>query len=173
MELTDCIKSRRAKRLFLDKPIPSDVVEKILEAGIYAPSAKNSQPWHFLVVSDKEKKTALAFLKEENNRDHILSAQVVILICVDTTKSLRRYEEGALAAGNILLAAHNEGLGSVYLTAYKSNDDSLTDSIRELFSLPPTIFPVAILPLGYPDITEIIDEKKLVKLKEITHFNSW
>ena len=55
MELMEGLLTRRSVRKFQDKPIPKELLEKVVEAGEYAPSAHNTQPWEFLIIQDKEK----------------------------------------------------------------------------------------------------------------------
>ena len=106
METIDCIKSRRSRRLFLDKEVPVELINKIIECAITAPSSLDCQPWHFVIVRDNDKKERLANLKEEDNRQHILTAPISIVVCVDMDKSPSRYiEDGVTATQNVLLAA--------------------------------------------------------------------
>ena len=72
METLECIKTRRSRRLFLDKEVSEEQINKLLEAAIQAPSSQDCQPWHFILVKDKESKEKLAELKGEDNKDHVL-----------------------------------------------------------------------------------------------------
>ena len=168
MNTIDCIKTRRSRRLFLDKAVSDEQVNQILECGIAAPSSMDCQPWQFVIVRDKNKKEQLAKLKSENNQQHILTAPVVIVVCVDVEKSPSRYiEDGVTATQNILLAVHNLGLGSVYVTGYNPSDPAVADRLRTILSIPNNIMPVAILPVGYVDPAEKLSEKNLINLDSI------
>jgi len=174
MEIFECIKSRRSKRLFLDKEIPENLIKELLECAISAPSSRNCQPWHFVLVRDKNVKTQLAELKETGNDQHILTAPISIVVCVDINKSPARWiEDGVTAAENILLAAHNAGLGAVYVTGFSTADSKITKEIIKILNLPENLTPVSILPIGYPDPSEKIEEKALSDLNEITHYDKW
>lgn len=174
MDIITIIKNRRSHRLFKNDKVEKETLIKIVECGLFAPNAQNKQPWHFLLISNEEKKKALANLKEENNREHILSAPVSILVCIDKNKSPNRIiEDGALASQNILLAVESFGLNSTYLTAYKQGDNYLENGIRKIFSIPENIFPVSILPIGYGDSKEEILPKELPKLENILHTDIW
>lgn len=174
METIDCIKTRRSCRLFLNKEVPEEIIRKILECAITAPSSVDCQPWHFILVKDKSQKEKLAELKEDDNKKHILTAPVLIIVCVDAEKSPSRYiEDGVTAAQNILLASHDLGLGAVYVTSFKPSDIETAEKIRNILNLPRNIIPSAILPIGYRDNSENPKEKTLLNLKDIIHYDKW
>jgi nitroreductase len=125
-------------------------------------------------VRDKEKQTQLAVLKSEDNQQHVLTAPITIIVCVDTDKSPSRYiEDGVTATQNILLAVHDLGLGSVYITGCNLSKPSIADEVRDILSIPKNIIPITILPIGYIDPSEESHEKDLIKLNDIVHFNKW
>ena len=174
METTDCIKGRRSRRKFLDKEVSDDMVRKILDCAVHAPSSQDCQPWHFVVVRDKEKRQKLAELKDEGNQEHILTAPVCIVVCVDTEKSPTRFvEDGVAATENILLAAHDSGLGSVYVTGFKPSKPEIAEQIRLILNLPGNMMPISILPIGFADDSEKLHEKKIVDVDKITHSDKW
>ena len=174
METVKCIKTRRSRRLFLDKEVPEDILNKILECAITAPSSIDCQPWHFIIIKDKDKKEKLAESKEEDNRQHILTAPISIVVCVDTKKSPSRYiEDGVCATENILFAVHDLGLGSVYVTGCKPSKPEIAEKIRKILSLPEKIMPITILPIGYPNPSEKLDDKFLLNLKNVVHYEEW
>lgn len=174
MNIIDCIKNRRSRRLFLDREISDEKINQILECGIVAPSSMDCQPWHFIIARDKEKKEKLAKLKSEGNQQHILTAPITLIVCVDTEKSPSRYiEDGVTATQNILLAIHELGLGSVYVTGCNPSKEEIADEVREILLIPKNIVPVTILPVGYVDSSEQLGEKKLVNLNDIVHHDKW
>ena len=71
------------------------------------------------------------------------------------------------------MAAHDLGLGSVYVTGCKSSNPEVAQEIRNLINLPENIMPITILPIGYPDQSEIPKKKDLVNVSEVTHYNNW
>ena len=132
MEITDCIKTRRSRRMFLGKEVPERAILKIIECGVNAPSSQDCQPWHFVVVKNAESRKRLAELKDEGNQDHILTSPVSIVVCVDKDKSPTRWiEDGVAATENILLAAHDLGLGAVYVTGFKASKPEIEEQIRK------------------------------------------
>lgn len=174
MDTINCIKTRRSRRLFLDKEVSDEKINQILECGITAPSSVDCQPWHFVIVKDKYKIQKLSELKKRDGYKHILSAPVSIIVCVDIEKSPSRYiEDGVTATQNMLLAIHELGLGSVYLCANKLSKPEVAQKVKDIFSIPENIIPITILPLGYFDSLEVLDEKDLINLDLIVHYDSW
>jgi nitroreductase len=110
MDVFEAAQERRSIRTYQDKPVPREKLEKILEAGRLAPSAKNIEPWHFIAVTNAEKRKALSggmwakFLSQ---------APLVIVACGDKKASPDWYAiDVALAVENMILTATSEGLGS-------------------------------------------------------------
>ncbi len=174
MDTLECIKTRRSRRLFTDKPVADEQLNEIIGAALHAPSSRNCQPWQFVVVRDDKVKRELAGLKSENNQQHILSASVVIVICSDTDKSPSSWcEDGVCAAMNILLAAHELGLGAVYVSGFSRTDEAITAGIRKVLDLPQNIMPIVIIPLGYADKDEDIEEKALPDPGKVIHLDKY
>lgn len=170
MEVNECIKTRRSVRKFLDKEVSKEQIEKIIDAARNAPSSMNSQPWEFVVIKSKELKEKIASLKDEDNREHILTAPLVIVVCVDKDKSETRYvEDGVAAAENILLMAHSLGLGAVYVTGFKLSKPEIAESIQSILNIPKNVQPIVIIPIGYLDPSEKIEDKKLREINELIH----
>ncbi len=174
MNTIDCIKTRRSRRLFLNKDVSEEKINQILECCITAPSSVNCRPWHLVIVRDRSKLKKLAEFKKRDGYRHILTAPLSIIVCVDTKKSSSRYiEDGITAAQNMLLAIHELGLGSVYLSASKLSKPEIAQKIRHILLIPETIMPITILPIGYPNPSEELDDKLLPDLKEIVHYDKW
>lgn len=174
MKTIECIKTRRSIRKFLSKEISEDVIKELIASAIHAPSSVNCQPWHFVIVKNQETKNKLAKLKDKDNQEHILTAPISIIVCVDTDKSSSRWvEDGVAATQNILLAAHDLGLGSVYVTGSKPSKPEVAEKVRSILNLPENIMPVTILPVGYHDPSGVLEEKELVKIEDIIHHNTW
>jgi nitroreductase len=177
MELDKGIKGRRAIRKYKEKDIPDSVIEELLDLARYAPSSMNGQPWHFIVVKNDDTKKQLVEIKnkycppekQDYKADFLLDAPVIIVICVDKQKSYgREVENGILAAANLMLGAHSRGLGSVYMTAYNTNEPRISEEIRRILTITENFDPITIIPLGYPD--EIPQPKELQPLEEIIHY---
>ena len=158
----------------MDKEIPDEIIRKLIDAARYAPSSRDSQPWEFVIVKNGGVKQKLAKLKGKENEECILSAKVIIVVCVDKKKSETRWaEDGVCAVMNILLETHNLGLGAVYVTGYSETEPEVTTEIQKVLNLPENIMPVVLILLGYPDPSEEIEKKELKEIDEMTHFDKW
>ncbi|MBU0586373.1 nitroreductase family protein [Candidatus Micrarchaeota archaeon] len=146
----ECIMKRRSIRKYTDKAVDKELVEKLLSAGMAAPSAVNEQPWKFLVVDDKEKLNRIADVHVHGQM--LRSAAVAIIVCGDLDLRKRPdywVQDCSACTQNILLAATDSGLGSVWTALYPSEER--IEAVRKLFGIPKNIVPFCIIPLGYPN----------------------
>lgn len=131
-ETLETILTRRSVRKYRSDPIPTEIMEQIVEAGLYAPSAMGRQPWHVVVVRDRNKideinrqvKAATARMPENPYRDYVggdaytvhYHAPVFVIVSGDCELSPRNAPlDCALLLGNMLLAAHSLGIGSCWI----------------------------------------------------------
>ena len=169
MEVFDAILYRRSIRKYSDINISKEICEKLLEAAMYAPSAKNLRPWHFVVIKSKEKLVELS--KAHPYGSMLKSAKLAILVCGDIEiEKMEDYivQDCSAATQNILLAAHSMGLGAVWLGVHPR--EQRIKSISEVLELPQNIIPVSLISIGYP-----AEEKQKPKrvIPERVHFNKW
>ena len=158
--MLDMIKTRRSVRRFRPEPIPDDLIEKILEAGRWAPSGLNNQAWRFAVVTDK------AIIVKISGLTHyakiVLAAQALIPVFLDTAKSYHREKDiqsiGACLQ-NMLLEVHALGLGAVWLGEIIKS----SDQIKQILGLPEELELVAVIAMGYPDETPRATKRKGLK----------
>jgi nitroreductase len=153
MNLLEIIKNRRSIRAFKKQDIPPDIIEKLLEAARWAPSAGNVQPWAFVVVSSQKMKQSLSMAAF--GQKTLEEASVVIVVCADEKlaeqsygvrgKSLFCLQDTAAAIQNILLTAYSLGLGSCWIGAFKE------DEIKKAIKAPKEMRPIAMIPIGYPN----------------------
>ncbi len=149
-EVLNAIKNRRTIRRFKSTPIEEEKLLTILEAGRWAPSFSNLQPWRFIVIKDQVLKDAI----DKAARESVLhlginEAPVVILVCVDRRiDPLHAIETGAAAAQNMALAAFSLGLGAGWIGIWGTEAEA---SIQKIFKLPETVRAVSLLPVGVPD----------------------
>lgn len=130
MDVLEAIKGRRSMRAFKNRNVSKEIVEKLVDAARYAPSAGNIQPWEFIIVRKAEIKRKLA--KAALSQSFIKEATVVIIVCADETRSSHGYEargktlyciqDTAAAIQNILLTAHSLGLGTCWVGAFKEEE---------------------------------------------------
>ncbi len=146
----DYILSRRSIRKYTREPVADELVEYLLHAAMSAPSARNEQPWHFIVVRDHD--TMDRVMEFHPFAQMLPEAQAAIIICADPSLNQSEYdqtpEDCSAAAENILLAAHSKGLGAVWLGIYPRPERM--QGLRRLFGIPEAITPFAMIPLGYP-----------------------
>ena len=169
MDTFKAIKTRRSIRKFKNREIPVDLIEKILEAGMYAPSARNEQPWHFVVVTEKDLLDRL--MKAHPYASMLAEAPLALLVCGDTDLELSPGYwpiDCSAATQNILLAAHAGGLGAVWLGVHPRQERK--DAIRKIFDLPVNIEPFALIALGYPRENKETPERYRT---DRIHLNSW
>ncbi|MBW6459347.1 MAG: nitroreductase family protein [Bacteroidales bacterium] len=169
METLKTILSRRSIRKYSGKDIPEEHYELLLRAAMYAPSARNRQPWHFIIVGDN--KLLLALADSASAWNMLSHASRAIIVCGDKyTEDAESFliQDCSAATQNILLAAHELGLGAVWLGVHPREDRVKT--ISELFKLPPNIIPVSMISLGYPDEERQTEERYL---SERIHFDKW
>ena len=158
-----CIRTRREIRDYLEKPIEPEHLKQILEAGRRAPSSKNSQPWHFVVVTDK---TVLSKISELTpTGKHIAQAPLAIAIAMDGAKLPEI--DGARAAQNMVLAAWSLGIGSCWVTNFYD------DAVKDLLHIPQKMKLITVLPFGYPIELKTIRKKIRRPLSEIVHYGSF
>jgi nitroreductase len=168
----DVALAQRAHRRFSDRPVDDELVERCLEAAVHAPSAENRQPWQFVVVRDPAVREAVSELTRRawrgGGRQHsegrlapsllaavhegaesgMGTAPVIVVVCGDTSLGLEATLPASVypAVQNLLLAAGALGLGSAMTTLATL----FADDLRQLLDLPPTVRPMAVVPLGWP-----------------------
>ncbi len=148
MDFHDVVQRRRSIRSFLPREISEEKLRRVIEVGLRAPSAKNRQPWRFVVVRDPEKKKALA--KAAKNQHFIAEAPVVLAACGVNTDYVMTCGQPAyaidvaIAVDHITLAAVVEGLGTCWIGAFYE------DQVKEILGVPAEARVVALLPIGYP-----------------------
>lgn len=165
MELDDAIKGRRSIRKYADKPVPVELLRKVLEAGTWAPSAKNQQPWRFTVLTGDAKKKLTTSFRSELEK---LSAKIgtnqmgssfescrimeeaPVLIMVWNSQELRTLpslQSAAAAIQNMLLKAYSLGLGSLWICDVYFASGALAINLAKPWEL------VAAVTLGWPTST--------------------
>jgi nitroreductase len=150
MEFYDVIKKRKSIRKYKPDPVPKDVLDRILEAGRIAPSAKNIQPWRFIVVKDKETKKRVA--QACRGQNWMADADVILVACILNDIAWGRMGgymssgpvDLAIAVDHMILAAANEGLGTCWIGAFVEAD------VKKILNVPEKVTVIALTPIGYP-----------------------
>jgi nitroreductase len=149
MDTLKAIHTRRSIRKYLDRPVPEELIQKLLAAAMQAPSARNQQPWHFVVIDDR--KTLAAITNFMPNAAMAADAPLAILVCADL--ALEKSEgywvvDCAAAVENMLLAAHDAGLGAVWCGVYPR--EPRMQGLRRLMGLPENIMAHSLVVVGFP-----------------------
>jgi len=173
MDVFDAVKARRSVRAYDSKPVPRDILDKILEAARLAPSAGGIQPWHFIVVTEAAKREQLA--RGGRFARFLVESPVVIVGCGDKKASPNWYVvDVAIAMQNMVLTATGEGLGTCWIGSFKERQ------VKEMLRVPENLTVVSLLALGYPKsnrrdllgkMIKLIRKKK--SLKEIVSFEEY
>ena len=149
MEALETIRTRRSIRKFTGDPVSDEMIQKILTAGVMAPSAGNEQPWHFVVIRKRE--TLRAISQAHPYAEMVQEAQVAVLVCADMERVKHKdywSQDCAAATENILLAAHALGLGGVWVGLYPR--ERRLAELRVVLPLPDHVVPFSLIPLGHP-----------------------
>ncbi len=149
MDLLEAVHTRRSIRKYKDKPIPAEKVRTILGAAMMAPSAGNEQPWHFIVVDDRDRMNRVKDVHPYVGM--AAEAPLGILVCGDLR--LEKYpgfwvQDCAAAMQNLLLAAHNQGLGAVWTGIHPEAER--VERFRAIFELPDPVIPLGFAVMGWP-----------------------
>jgi nitroreductase len=158
MEVFECIETRRTIRDFDKGDIPLEKLVQILDAGTDAPSAGNTQPWEFIVVTEKNVKENL--YNAALGQNHLKQAAVLIVVLANRNRSSLRHgkrgkelysiQDTAACIQNMLLATHALGLGACWVGAFDESEASSVLGIQDS-----EIRPVAIIAIGNPGYGEV------------------
>jgi nitroreductase len=169
MDIMEAIFTRRSIRKYTDKEISGELVKKLLQAAMAAPSAGNKQPFQFIVI--RERSTLEQIPTFHRHGKPITGANLGILICGDQEIEFDRERiilDCAAATENMLLAAHALGLGAVWLGIYPVEERIA--GIRKLLDIPAHIDPVSLVSLGYPgEQFPVVDRYKAERI----HYERW
>jgi nitroreductase len=155
MDVFEAAQERRSIRAYQDKPVPREKLEKILDAGRLAPSAKNIEPWHFIVVTDSAKRAVLA---KGIYAKFLTQAPTVIVCCGDKKASPDWYAiDVAMAAENMVLTATSEGLGTCCVGSFNEKH------VAALLKVPENFEVLLLLAVGY-SLEKLDLSSKLMRL---------
>ena len=161
-DIFEMIKTRRSIRKY-KKEVPDEaLIRRCIEAACYAPSARNSQPWSFVLVKDREKIKKLS--ETQVYSKFLENAPFVIVVLAEEEKSNHWLEDGACAIVLFLLEAHSLGLGTCWNAVYSSESQKREDYVREVMDIPKRYRVIANIGIGIPDEKPL--PKKVKSLKE-------
>ena len=150
MDFYEVIHQRRSIRSYKPDPVEDDKLNRILSAAMLAPSAANKQPVGFFVIKND---TIKRKLKDAYSQKWFFTAPVIICACALPDKAWKRGDgkpygdvDVAIAMDHLILAAANEGLGTCWIAAFKS------EVVKDVLNIKDNVEPLILTPLGYPDI---------------------
>ncbi len=173
IDVLEAIRLRRSIRKYTDQPVEWDKIGTVVDAGRVAPTAGNLQSWRFVVIESGHKRKAIA---EACMQQYWMEEAPVHILVVMMLKKVREFygqrgvefyavQEAAMAAQNMMLAAHAIGLGTCFVSAF---DES---RVIDILGLPGDIKPMAIVALGYP--AETPEEPLKFRIENVTFMDRW
>ncbi len=171
------IRGRRSANRFLSQPVTDEQLDAILEAGRWAPSALNSQPWDFVVVTDPALRSQMgAILREVTWAwSGFAAAPAVIVVSVDPARDPVHFvEDGAIAAQNLCLAAYSVGLASSWAGVYRSDEREGTAerALKKLLQFPRAHRVIAVVPVGTASHVGRGSRRPLAEMVHRDHFRA-
>lgn len=154
----EAVRTVLAVREYQDRPIPDDVLGRIVEAGHLSASASNVQPWHFVVVRDRAGLRDLGGLVARG--PYIAGAAAAIVVAIETANHLA-ISDASRAIQSMILVAWGDGVGSNW-TGFRE-----LDGVRKKVGLPDKYEVLAVVPFGYPKRKIGLGKKKRKPLAEV------
>ncbi|MFW9848892.1 MAG: nitroreductase family protein [Candidatus Thorarchaeota archaeon] len=144
----EIIKGRRSIRKYLSRPVEEEKITEILEAGRWAPSASNRQPWHFIVVRDKDMRMKLA---DAHPYGRFMSQSPVVIVVLGNIEKHARYHlaDPHNAVQNMILTAYHLGLGTCWMGV---RDTNIEPKFKELLNVPDEYRIICSVSVGYHDV---------------------
>jgi nitroreductase len=180
MALIDVIEHRRSTRLYLDRQVEREKINKCLQAARLAPSAVNTQPWKYVVVDDRHIRDRLvkaAFRGVFSFNQWSAEVPVFIVAVIDAhdlmsraivlRDALRPMVDIGIATEHLVLQADELGLGTCWMGGFDEK------GVKSTLNIPRNKKVAAIIALGYPDSQEVKRKQERRELEEMSSFNSW
>jgi nitroreductase len=145
----EAILSRRSIRKYTKEPVSDEIVKELLKAAMAAPSAVNQQPWHFIVIKDRQILDEIPKIQPYSRMLRDVSVAVVVCCDLNLEKAKGFWVlDCSAATQNILIAAQAKGLGTVWLGFYPREDR--VKGLQKLLGVPEHVIPFSVIPIGYP-----------------------
>ena len=159
MEVFEAIRTMLAVRQYQDKPVPEALVRRIVEAGRLTASAKNAQPWHFIVVQERETLRRLGALARTG--PYIAQASLAVAVAIEKTPFA--VSDASLAIHSMMLTAWADGVGSNWVGF------GGLEEVKELLGVPAELDLLAVVPFDYPAASLGRGRKRRKQLAEVSH----
>ena len=197
MDIFEAINSQRAMRRLKPDPVPDDLIWKVLDAAIRAPSGGNRQPWNFIVIRDPDTKkkiaeyyldswnksyglikqaalaspaTAKTYSSAEYLANHLAEVPVLIIATVNLSGVAPVTPPGASiypAVQNLMLAARALGLGTALTTFHRAHEAE----VKQLLGIPEGVDTLALIPLGWP--RGKFGAGQRIPTEKVTYWDKW
>lgn len=159
MEVFDAVRTVRAVRAYQGKSVPPDVVRRIVEAGRLSASSMNGQPWHFIVVENRDTLRRLGELARSG--PYIAQAPLAVVAAIEKTKFA--VSDASRAIQSMVLTAWSDGVGSNWVGFLGFSE------VKPLLGIPDSLDVLAIVPFGYPARPVGKGRKQRKPLSEVAH----
>lgn len=166
MDAVEAMKIRRSVREYKDKPISKEMLEKMIDAARFAPTARNVQPWEFIVITQPDILKKIGQLAE-NGRFVSQAKACIAVFCSDTKYYL---EDGCAATENMLIAATSLGVGSCWVAGDKK---PYCNQLSDLLGVPTSFKLVSLIALGYPKSESDFRVKNKRDTAELLHWEKF
>src|SRR5215510_12357398 len=160
MEVYESVRTVLAVRSYQEKAVPPEVIRRIVEAGRLTGSAMNSQPWHFIVVEDRDVLRQLGALARTG--PYVAQAPLAIVVAIESTKF--SVSDASRAIQSMILTAWSEGIGSNWVGFFGLDD------VKSLLGIPKDLDVLAIVPFGYPVRAIGKGKKRRKPFEEVVHY---
>ena len=168
------VKRRAMIRAYKNDPVPEELIQRLLEYAVRAPSAGNLQPWEFIIIQDPEVRAQLATAAFEQTS--VATAPVIIAKCADIQRMGEKYGtrgsfyslvDTSFASLLILLGVVEQGLGACFVGAYDPVE------VAKILGLPEHVRPVGLITIGYPAEPPRKPHNKKIRLQKLVHRDKW
>jgi nitroreductase len=159
MDVYEAVRTVLAVRQYQDKPVPPEVVARILEAGHLTASSMNMQPWHFILVNDRPTLQKMAAIVTSG--PYIAEAPLAVVVAIEATEYA--VSDASRAIQSMVLTAWSEGVGSNW-TGFTG-----IDVLKALLGIPDALQVLAVIPFGYPVKKIGLGHKKRKPISEVVH----
>jgi nitroreductase len=159
MDVFEAVRTVLAVRSYQDKPVPPDVVRRIVEAGQLTGSSMNGQPWHFIVVENRDTLSKFGAMLPYGR--YVAQAPLAVVVAIEETQYA--VSDGSRAIQSMILTAWSEGIGSNWVGFLGLPE------VKSLLGIPDDLNVLAIVPFGYPAEAVGQGKKKRKPLGQIAH----
>jgi nitroreductase len=160
MEVFEAVRTVLAIRNYKETPVPADIVRRIVEAGRLSGSGMNLQPWHFIVVDDRNTLNQVAAIARTG--PYIAQAPLAVVVAIDRTKFAPA--DAARAIQSMVLTAWSNGVGSNWVGLMG------LDGLKPILGIPDELDVLAVIPFGYPAQPSSKGNKNRKALSEVAHY---